>query len=457
MRLQLDFKESLLARLMAAWVARREYGIYRSSRVLRWVTPRRTQGGSGRNAVIRVLWILTIVSFSFSRKMDLLGGARETYFVKIEDVFLLVIAGISLRRGSEWRASSLDLPILCFVLVCVVSLFRAVLIGTVIPSSTGILYLGKLCEYFAVFYLMYNSIAAAEDARLYLRVCLFVAALIGIYGIWEHFHPYPFDASVYPFIYRIYERGYFYHDANHLAAYLVFMASLTFGLLVHGCPNGIRKTGLLLVFLGLCPPIFWTYSRAAYVSLFCSLLMIASLRSRRFAVYSALLLLWVVLSFSTPSVIERIASIKTSVLSNDPFHSSIAYRIQQMRLASGAISQYPILGIGLGARERVFYENQYLLILSEMGIAGLAAFLYLMIQMFSTAGATFRAAGGDVIRGVAAGCIGGLIGLMVECNTMVVFLVSRVMGPFWVIMGILFWFYAQENRKRTAGGLGGEK
>jgi uncharacterized membrane protein len=127
-----------------------------------------------------------------------------------------------------------------------------------------------------------------------------------------------------------------------------------------------------------------------------------------------------------------------------------------MRLAAESIRQYPILGIGLGARERVFYENQFVLILSEMGIAGLAAFMVLMVQMFSVAGATFRAAGGDVIRGVAAGCIGGLCGLLIECNTMVVFLVSRVMGPFWVMMGILYGLYAQQNAKKTGGGLGGE-
>jgi hypothetical protein len=72
-------------------------------------------------------------------------------------------------------------------LLCVISVFRGIIIGTVAFPVVSVLYLLKVAEYFLVFYLAFNLITKKTDARFYLSVIFATALLISIYGIIEHF------------------------------------------------------------------------------------------------------------------------------------------------------------------------------------------------------------------------------------------------------------------------------
>ena len=402
------------------------------------------------NFIMMGFWVLAIVSASFSFKIYINNIGNESIFIKFGDLVFVFLVLLALFKIKDWKSTPLDLPFVIFILIGILASFRGIVINTISRPNMSVLYLLKIIQYFLLFYLMFNLISNRKDAWFYLVVIFTTALLIGVYGVIEHFRPYPHFPFSYPFFYRIYERGYFYHDANHFAAYLMFMASLIFGLLLFTGKHFLKKIGLFVIFLFLSLPLFWTYSRAAYSALFVSLLVISGIKSKRMLMPTLVLFILFIFLFSSPSVINRIYSFKTTILSNNPHTSSIAYRFQQIRYAWETIKQYPFLGIGLAARSRVFYENQFIMFISEIGVLGLIAFLGIILTIFSAAISLYRSAESRLIKGFSAGYIGGLLGLLLECNTLVVFLISRTMIPFWLVTAIMFWLLSEQKKEPCA-------
>jgi len=425
------------------------YQIFQSSKFMKMVSfTYRPQAlhSKGLSFIIRAFWILIIISASFSFKITLESIGNESIFVKFGDLVFVFLILIALFKIKDWKSTPLDLPFVIFALIMMLAIYRGIAINTISRPSMSVLYLLKIIQYFLLFYLMFNLISNRNEARFYAIVIFATALLIGVYGIIEHFRPYPHYPFSYPFFYRIYERGYFYHDANHFAAYLMFMASLIFGLLLFTSKHFLKKIGLFVIFLFLSLPLFWTYSRAAYSALFVSLLVISGIKSKRILIPTLALFTLFIFLFASPAVIDRIYSFKTAILSNNPHTSSIAYRFQQIRYALETIKQYPFLGIGLAARSRVFYENQFIMFISEIGILGLIAFFSIILTIFSAAISLYRSTESNLIKGFSAGYMGGLLGLLLEGNTLVIFLISRVMIPFWLVTAIIFWLLSEQKK-----------
>lgn len=423
--------------------------IFKSSRFLGLLSNayiKQTSYKKSLNLIVMILWILIIIFASFSRKIYINIIGKELIFIKFEDLFFILLMFLALIKIKDWKATPLDLPLISFVLICIFSIFKGIFINTVNQPIVSILYLLKILQYFLSFYLLFNFLNQEKEVMLYLRTIFITALLIGIYGIIEHFYPYPHYPFSYPFFYRIYERGYFYHEANHFAAYLMFIVSLIFGLFVYAQGSILKKIGLFSVFLFLCFPIFWTYSRGAYLALFLSLLIISWLRDKKIFLLTICAIILFLGLLAPASIIERIYSIKTAMFTSSPYSSSFAYRMQQVGYAWQTIKQHPFLGIGLGARERVFYENQFLLLFSEVGLLGVVAFLSIIIVLFKGAIFLYHSTKNYWLKGFSCGYIAGLTGLLLECNSLIIFFISRIMVPFWIITAIMFWFIKEEKR-----------
>jgi O-antigen ligase len=219
----------------------------------------------------------------------------------------------------------------------------------------------------------------------------------------------------------------------------MFVSSIIFGLFIYTGSNILKKLILLVIFSSLSLALFWTYSRAAYAALLVSVLITASFRGKRVLVATLVFLILFIFLLAPHAILERIYSSKIALLSPNYNESSVAYRVHQAKFALETVRQYPLFGIGLGARERVFYENQFIMFLSELGTVGFAAFFVLIFLIFKTALSLFRSAQNSLIKGFSAGYIAGLFGLLIECNTLVVFMISRIAMPFWLLTAILFW------------------
>lgn len=394
----------------------------------------------------RWLWAALIACAALSLRIPVgvLGG--EMVFLKPEDIAFVFLVCIAFIRIRQWTSTALDLPLFAFLSIAAISLLRGIMIGTVSSPGLSALYLLKIVQYFSLFYIMRGLLSGRGEARFYLAAIVTAAFFIGGYGIAEHFIPYTHDSYSYPFYYRVYERGLFSHQANHLSAYLMFVASLVFSFAIFAKAGFVKRMGYFAAFLFLCLPLFWTYSRASYGALLLSVSVISLLKGKRAFTVTVICALLFAVFFAPQSVLDRIISCRSALLNADPGSSSVAYRMQQARYAWETIAQYPILGIGIGARERVFYENQFVQLISEAGFVGCAAFIWILCALVKTAFGLYRSAGDRMVKALAAGYLGGFLGLIIECNTLVVFLISNIMVPFWIVTAIVVWSGCRSKR-----------
>jgi putative inorganic carbon (HCO3(-)) transporter len=313
----------------------------------------------------------------------------------------------------------------------------------------GVFYLSKIIQYFLVFYLTIAILQEELKVKFFLEIIFISVFLLAGYGIIEHFFPYTHYPFSCPFYYRIYERGFFYHDASHFAAVLMFSSSLLFGMLLYMDKPLFKKVICLTGIILLCLPLFWTYSRASYIALFISFLLISALRSRKILILTIFIITFVILFFPQ-AILERLFSIKQAFLNSDPNSSSVAYRFGQIKYAWEGIKQYPLFGIGLGGRERVFYENQYLMIFAETGIFGFVAFVAIIFSVLKVAWFLQKKAVSNFTKGIAAGYLGGFLGLLIVSNALVVFMISRIMFIFWSVTALVFWLWEKERKSEAA-------
>jgi O-antigen ligase len=82
-------------------------------------------------------------------------------------------------------------------------------------------------------------------------------------------------------------------------------------------------------------------------------------------------------------------------------------------------------------------DAQYVRVLVEAGLIGLAAFLWLLWRTLWAARDTYRQVAGTRFEGLALGYVAGLIAMMTHCFGANTFIIVRVMEPFWFLTGAI--------------------
>ncbi len=99
--------------------------------------------------------------------------------------------------------------------------------------------------------------------------------------------------------------------------------------------------------------------------------------------------------------------------------------------------QYPLLGWGVtGFR---FLDAQYMKVLVESGLIGLAAFLILLAGISKTGKSMMNFTKGKdtFYRGISMGYFAGFLGLCAHAIGTNTFIIIRIMEPFWLLTGIV--------------------
>ncbi len=95
----------------------------------------------------------------------------------------------------------------------------------------------------------------------------------------------------------------------------------------------------------------------------------------------------------------------------------------------------PLLGYGVTGYG--FVDGQYPRVLIEMGLLGMAAWLFLIFSLFREGLRSLRSTDDRWERGLSIGFIAGLAGLMIHALASNTFIIVRIMEPFWFIAGIV--------------------
>lgn len=410
--------------------------VFAGSRILGFlpsVTGSRAGRPAARMAVLAACAVVPVLSALYP-KWQLVYG-RDPLFIRPEDPVVLLLLLMTIARG-RWRPTALDLRVLLFLLACSLSIITGFVVGTMQRPVFSLLYLFKLIEYFAIGYIALNWIDSEDDARGLLRVIVYTVTAVAVFGVVESAAPYAYSRYDSNFVYRAYERGLYDRDANHMAAFLMLGSAVALGLgsRVRG-PCG--RAALLGAGVIALVAIAFTYSRGAYLA--CGLatlvvVLMSPFRIRALAVMAGLVVMAVI--FAPADMMRRAESIAWAWLGQE---HSMGIRAAHYQLALQTFANHPLLGVGLAAEARVFYENTYMMLLAETGVLGFGAFGLIMSALAWAAIDLYRTSTVPWVRGFAAGYLAGLTGLLVLGCTLVVFVLSRVAPTFWLLSGVLLW------------------
>ncbi|MDH4185418.1 MAG: O-antigen ligase family protein [Nitrospira sp.] len=363
-------------------------------------------------------------------------GGRELS-LRADDLLLVVIGfswlvkTILYRDLALVRDTPINRPIVYYMLVCVVATLIGVMAGRVRPL-TGFFFVLKYFEYFFVFFMVVNHVSSKRQVVSLVTALLTICFVISIYAIAQipsgQRASAPFEG----------ESG----EPNTLGGYLVFILAIVMGLFLHLKSRPIRVTlGLLMGFISLA--LMATLSRSSYLAAGVLLLSVAATQWRRPGVLACILLLAIVLPFLAPANVKHRVSetffgrqyggeIKVGGVGLD---LSTSERLRSWQYVLKDWVQNPLLGRGVTGY--VWADAQYVKILGETGLAGLVAFVFVMVRLWRRARETFVAEQDPFCKGLAHGFLLGMIAMLahgVGANT---FIIIRIMEPFWLCAGLV--------------------
>ena len=409
----------------------------------RWVFPWERVAGLGR-------WLLVGLLFSciFIPRVAI-GSITGFYAVDLRTEDLLMgILGMITLGGVVSRKFSLEIPsvekaFLGFLIAAQISIFNGLFFRTIDKPFLSLLYLLKWVEYFLVFVVTVRLLSISEKSDFLLKAFFLLGMAVALYGYWEHF--FPAAKAVYPNYYRLFERAPFHGDANHIGGLFVLWIGFFTGLFLK---TKSQRQGILLLasLVFVFFPFIWTYSRKSYFAL-AGALFFASLfpGARRKALFLICLLLLLGLNLPT-RLSERMSDLGEVFSSVDPFHSSWATNWVMWNQAFWNFKQFFLFGSGLGSRHRLFYESQYILVLTETGLFGFLTYLVLAWAPTREIIGSLRQRLEMAQEGRALGWLLGFVGLLIHSFSCVSGTVSKIAIPFWFLTA----FVLADLKKRAA-------
>ncbi len=307
----------------------------------------------------------------------------------------------------------------------------------------------RFLSFFLLYVLIIEEVRGERRTTLMIDSVLLVTILTSLYGILQRLGYPLFDwiPQHYTRVMSSYGNPNFF--GTHLVAVIPLLLVLSIG------SHGKRRLFSALALLLALACLLFAETRSAWIGFAFSLVfltfMIRKSRTVRFGfktmlpLLAVLLVIILLLFLSQDVIVERISQLW------DP-QGSVFMRIHTWEAAFSMIKASPVFGSGLGTFQIVFpgfryfgfesdvpignvlhAHNEYLEIWAEMGILGLALFLWLMIGFFRYAIKNLRGGRGGLI---ALGLISGIAGVLVDS----LFSSSmRWTGPaltFWLLFGL---------------------
>jgi O-antigen ligase len=104
-------------------------------------------------------------------------------------------------------------------------------------------------------------------------------------------------------------------------------------------------------------------------------------------------------------------------------------RLVAWKSALSTVPDFPLIGLGAGARHRSYYDNQYVMTLAESGLLGLGALLILLLGLAATLAQARRAWASPL----GTGALAALAAVATHSMATGSLIVTMVGGPlFWV-------------------------
>lgn len=239
----------------------------------------------------------------------------------------------------------------------------------------------------------------------------------------------------------------FFDNPNTFANVLVFFSPLMLTLTIYA-PKKWTKVVFAVAFIAAVTVLLMTYSRGAWLAFAASVAIIVMLLRPRLIplfIVAAIILI----PFLPASILNRIVTI---FVGGDSSINSRAYIYTAMY---DLIKDYPLSGVGLGAGAVkkiadyggyyqahfpfVHAHSIYMEIWAESGIMGIVSFVFTIFFALKKGVSTVKSkTASPLLKGVGAGCVGGIAGAMVFGITDYGWYYPRVMVFFWILAAIVY-------------------
>lgn len=347
------------------------------------------------------------------------------------------------RNKHSLTSSDIDIPILLFLFVMIISTFTSINIGGSFRDLA--LHLGGLSFLFVIT----NSIKDKKTLNIIITVMVFSAFIVSLYGLYQYVVGVEVekawvDVENNPDIsMRIFS---VFGNPNILAEYLIMTIPLSISLLwISKKPHKkIMFFGMSLVMI-LC--LVLTLSRGGWIGFAFSALVFILLIERR------LLLSLIPLSLGAIYLLPQ--SILNRILSIGNLHdSSNSLRIEIWKITGDIIKDHPIAGVGFGyipfkqtfetyIRTLPAYHahNTYLETAAEIGITGLVVFLFFLFILYKYAIVHLVKSDDKYIRVMTAGALSGLAAVLAQGGVENILYLPRIIFTFWIMVSFILTLY----------------
>lgn len=226
---------------------------------------------------------------------------------------------------------------------------------------------------------------------------------------------------------------------NHFGAFIAYYSSVIAGLAFYE-KNARKKLLYYATILFSMHPLFFAYSRGAYLAALASTFFFGLVKKRiLLAVLLVLFLSWQVVLPRT--VVERIAMTENE---SGEIESSAAQRLDLWDHAMGLFKENPLFGIGFGGFGHTVEEgeltdthNFYLRTLSEQGLIGIFLYLIILFRALHSGIKLWRKSLSPFQKGLGlgfAGCVFAVMAANLFGDRWSYFVLG---GYFWIIWGLV--------------------
>jgi hypothetical protein len=211
-----------------------------------------------------------------------------------------------------------------------------------------------------------------------------------------------------------------YAGANGLAAFEVGVAIFLLGFYSFKLPL-LAQLGSLVVLLGCCYGVLFTFSRAAYIAMGLGIVFIGFVQKRSLLILATVGVLLSPLILPT-SVLDRISGtyVQPTESGEQKLEGSAEKRLLILKAAIPVVMSNPIVGIGFDTWRYLHpvgnlkdTHDYYLRVLAEEGVVGLWLFLAVIWGMFRHGYSLFRNSRDALFSSLGLGLAACMLGAMV--------------------------------------------
>ena len=416
-------------------------------------------------ATIIALVVLVPIAF-YPRCMDVFLPIKEFIFGLLVVISLMFwcFRMVNQERFNFIR-SPIDFPILCFIVICIFSLFW---------SNSPMISIKELPLFLSgplLYFIITNNIKDDQQINHILTITFTVGSLFGVYGILQY---QGIDFSFWTG--NIGRQNVFglFGNVNYFAEYLIIPLTIAVPLFF-AIQNRTKKLLLLIGILAMGGSLILTFTRGSYLGLGISLIFMFFLfifsRGKTFIkdnkklfviIFLAVILIISLFVIPNPlnksgTVISKIKSrISVTQLTQD---SSYKRRIAIWKFSILMIKDHPLLGSGIGTYkyntlkyQAEFFEqgenrslyphgfadkahNEYLQLWAEMGIIGLGIFIWLMVCYFNYGIKILNKIKNHYKQAILIGLMGSIVAVLVDGIFGFPLHLAATIVLFWIAIG----------------------